>query len=272
MEENNNNLGKVKYVIQMGAAITGGAAGAALGLITANPLGVIALGALGAGIGKALEDVAERVYSNREKTRIGAAATFTINKIDEEIQSGKSFRQDEFFKQHDYYRSPADELFEGMLLAAKNEHEERKIKTISNVFSNSVFMPNISVGEVNHMLRIVQNLSYRQMCVLSLFHRKNLIEGLKLSETNFLDQEHLLEELSTDSISLRQEIYELYHMGLVNKFSSAKNPKDFIALLSWDSVVPNNMVLSDFGERCYELMGLYELPIGDIKEVAELLV
>lgn len=81
----------------MGAEIAGGAVGTALGLLTANPLLAITLGAVGAGISKGLVDTTEKYLSNREKVRTGAAAAQTIVNINERLKCGQSLRNDEFF-------------------------------------------------------------------------------------------------------------------------------------------------------------------------------
>ncbi len=255
---------KVHSLIKMSVEIAGGAASTAIGLITTGPLGAVLLGGLGSGISKILVDFTERQLSKRERTRIGATGAVAITKINAHIKSGKEIREDDFFKSYSYQRSSAEEIFEGALIKARNEHEERKVVILGNIFANAAFMPQISVGEVNHILKMIDNLTYRQLCTLSLIFRKESL-GIKLENVDYgiYDNEEYLSLLSPTSISLRQEIYQMYQLGLVNM-------KD-TALLSWEDITPERLELTELGNRCYEIMGLYEISDNEVKSVARVL-
>lgn len=260
-----NELNKVHYVIKMGAVIAGGTVAAALGLITAGPLGSIVLAGVGTGISKTLIDVTERQLSKREVVRVGATTAFIMTKINENIESGKEIRQDDFFLSDNNYRSSAEEIFEGVLIKAKNEHEERKIRLIGNIFANATFMSKISPGEVNHIIKIIDNLTYRQLCTLSLIIRKELL-GIQLDDKNYYEfgNEKFLSFISPKSGSLRQEIYDMYQLGLINM--------DNTAIMSWEQIRPQRLTLTELGARSYEIMGLYEISDEEIKSLARLLL
>lgn len=168
---------------QRDAEMVGGMASTAIGLMTIGPVGAILLGGLGSGISKMLVDVTERQLSKRELTRIGATTAVAITKINENIESGKEIRKDDFFPSSNYQRSSAEEIFEGVLIKAKNEHEERKVRLLGNIFANTAFMPKISVGEVNHILKMIDSLTYRQLCTMSLIFKKKSL-GIKLYKLN----------------------------------------------------------------------------------------
>lgn len=259
-----NESKKAHSVIKMGAEMVGGMASTAIGLITMGPVGAIFLGGLGSGISKMLVDVTERQLSKRELTRIGATTAVAIIKINENIESGKEIRKDDFFTSSNYQRSSAEEIFEGALIKAKNEHEERKVRLLGNIFANAAFMHKVSVGEVNHILKMIDNLTYRQLCTLSLIFRKKPL-GIKLEDIDYgeFGNEKYLSFLSPTSISLRQEIYQMYQLGLVNMNDTA--------LLSWEYITPEKLELTELGNRCYEIMGLYEISDNEIKSMARVL-
>ena len=280
IENKNNEEQKVKYIVEMGAEIAGGAVGTALGLLTANPVLAVTLGAVGAGISKTLIDTAEKYLSNREKMRAGAAAGQAITDIYDRIQTGQKLRNDNFFDNTGQSRASSEELFEGVLLSAKNEHEEKKITYISNIFSNSIFNT-ISIGEANHVLRIASNLTYRQMCILSLINTSSSLVNTNLSNKWLRDNEELISLLSIESISLRQEIMDMYSQGLIacevieenEDWGSARITKEDnnLAMMGWYDVVPAGLKLTELGDLCYSSMSLKNIPTKDLSEVAKLL-
>lgn len=272
---------KVKYLIETGAEIAGGAVGAALGLLTTNPVLAVTFGAVGAGISKGLIDATGKYLSHREEVRTGAAAAQAIANINGKLKSGQEMRQDDFFESTLNSRSGSEELFEGVLLSSKNEHEEKKVKYIANIFSNSVFLP-ISLGEGNHVLRLANNLTYRQMCVLALINRNKTLLNIELGKKLLRENKDLISQISVEAISLRQEIMDMDSQGVIacevveeneEVWSSARitqNDND-IAMLHWADVVPAGLKLTELGELCYNLMELAEIPDSEIFEVAKLL-
>src|SRR4051794_8318590 len=120
-----------KQLLDSGSRMIGATAGGALGSI-AGPPGVL----LGAAGGVAVTDVMKRVGSaifrrhleERQEGRAGAAFGFAAALIDAELAEGAKPRRDGFLDKPDgSRRTGAEELLEGTLKAAADEHEERKI-------------------------------------------------------------------------------------------------------------------------------------------------
>lgn len=260
--------------------MAGAASGGVLGFLMGGPGGAAVGGVAGVAISKAsakvLSDVAHRSLSQREEVRIGAAATFAIQNIQIRLENGEHPRNDDFFQaQQHTSRTNAEEIFEGVLLKSKNEHEEKKVKIFGNIFANIAFTPDLKVGEANHILQIAENLTYRQMCLLSMFCRKDEIGDLELPES-------LHNMQSFETISIQQEIYQLYNFGLLGcRIPDSSNSSDswiasdssnYQALLGWDDVKPNLMELSYLAQRYYVIMGLDEISSIELEDVATHLV
>jgi hypothetical protein len=278
-----SNLDRVRTIITTGSEMAGAASGGVLGFLMGGPGGAAMGGVAGVAISKVsvkvLSDVAYRSLSQREEIRIGAAATFAIQNIQRRLENGEHPRNDEFFQaQQHTSRTNAEEIFEGVLLKSKNEHEEKKVKIFGNIFANIAFTPDLRIGEANHILQIAENLTYRQMCLLSLFCRKDEIHDLELPES-------LNNTQSFEIISIQQEIYQLYNFGLLGcRIPDSSNSSDFSdgwiasdssnyqALLGWDDVKPNLMELSYLAQRYYVIMGLNEVSSIDLEDVATHLV
>jgi len=263
-----NDTDKVKSIITTGSEMIGAAAGGVLGFLAGGPAGAAAGGVAGVAISKTtakvLTDVAHRSLSQMEENRIGATATFAIQNIQRRLERGENPRCDDFFQTQQYAsRCNAEEIFEGVLLKSKNEHEEKKVKIFANIFSNIAFTSGLSVGEANHILQIGNNLTYRQMCLLALFNRKNEMRDLQLVES-------LQNSQSFEIISILQEIYQLYNYGLLS--CTVPNSPHYQALLGWDDVKPTRMELTSLAKRYYAIMGLNELPSLELRDIAAFLV
>jgi hypothetical protein len=75
---------------------------------------------------------------------------------------------------------------------------------------------------------------------LSLIFRKESL-GIKLEDIDYLefDNEKFLSRLSPTSISLRQEIYDMYQLGLINMNDTA--------IFSWGQITPEKLTLNELG-------------------------
>lgn len=272
---------KVESLISTGGEIAGAATGGAIGFLAGGPTGAAFGGALGIIISKGaislLSDIADRFLSKREKIRVGATAAFALVKIKSHLDAGFEIRNDGFFNNKEMERSGAEEIFEGVLLKAKNEHEEKKAKILGNIFANVAFFQGFSVGEANHLLQIAQNLTYRGMCILSLIKRKDQIQGVKLREDSYRESKG--ERIFYETISILQEAYQIYNSGLIacKQKSSQEGGAEIVSsegyrvLLGWTDIAPNRLLLTSLGERYYIVMGLDDIPEEDIKEVAKYL-
>lgn len=226
-----------------------------------------------------LSDFASRQLSKREEFRVGNTAFYCINKIKDKISSGEKLRDDDyFFANNENYRSSAEEIFEGVLIKCKNEHEEKKGKYIANIFVNTAFSNSFSLEEVNHLIKITDNLTYRQLCLLSLFEiHFNQILNIRFNhKDNFNPRE----------ISVLQEINELMQSGLLSELAfpqeeipsitkelimNASSEGNFSIVTAWYEIIPGRMVLTELGKNFYSILGLHEISDIEISELAILL-
>jgi len=226
-------------------------------------LGITAVGFLFAKVSEnVLSDMSNRSLSQREQIRVGGAAVLSINRISAYLQDGLPPRTDDFFIESNGRRAPSVEIFEGVLLKCKNEHEENKIPFVANIYANVAFMEDVSIREANHLLHVAETLTYNQLCLLSLFSRKNA-ESIALRDTNYDEFLQIPHETETAI----QEVFELYNSGLLNLINNPSN-KDGEAIFGGSGVVPNRMNLTDLGKRYYALMNLEEVNLADLLEIA----
>jgi hypothetical protein len=123
-ESNIKKITPIGKLIEYGTAIACNLTGAAIGFLLAGPDGAIAGGALGSVVHNLGNDIAERLLSRREEIRLGAAITYIS--IKEKFDKGLRVRDDDFFTNCEHQRSSAQEIAEGILLAAQKNMRKRR--------------------------------------------------------------------------------------------------------------------------------------------------
>lgn len=113
----------LRRFLELGSELAGGSIGAAAGLVVAGPPGAIMGSILGTSIGFTLKEAGlellERVLSIRESKRAAAVIIHASDKIDSYRKMGAKIRDDDFFTGTTTQRSTADEIAEGVILAAQ---------------------------------------------------------------------------------------------------------------------------------------------------------
>jgi hypothetical protein len=173
--ENASKPKLVKLLIESGSEITGGVAGTAIGLLAAGPAGAITGAAVGPLITKALHEVgaelATRIMGPRGRMRVGATLGYAIVAVDRRLKAGDQLRGDGFFERSDAGRASAEEVAEGVLRAANEEHQEAKLEYYGNLLANIAFDSSVSVESAAYLVKCSRDLSYRQLGLLALVGR-----------------------------------------------------------------------------------------------------
>jgi hypothetical protein len=243
--------------------LTGATIGTATGFAIGGPEGAMAGSALGVMATHTLRDLGadlmQRVLSPNQERRVGEALDVAITRIEANLTQGLHLRQDNFFYKSVDDRSFADEIAEGVMLAAKDEHEEKKVKYYGNLLGNLAFREDIDRTLANLLLRLAHARSYRQLCYIAMLPRKYRY-GLGFSEGEMAAHfgEASLVSLAADKlpyIALAADVQELRQAGLVH--------------------MPNAQhigSLTELGMLLYTLMSLAELDEHDFLPIRDLVV
>ncbi|SRR6266480_3439260 len=160
---------RVLTLIKRGGAIGGAATGSVVGFLAGGPIGAAVGGALGATLQTVATEIVNRELSRREEMRVGATASYAIDFIHERLERGDRPREDKFFLQEQSGSSPAQEIFEGVLVKAKADHEERKARFYGVLFANVAFDATCSRSEANYLLHLMDGPTFLQLALISLF-------------------------------------------------------------------------------------------------------
>lgn len=258
---------KVRDLVQVSADAVGGAAGAAMGFLLGGPAGAVAGAAGGPVVARTVRGLAvefyERVLGERERFRVSMAINFATAKIRTNIESGEEPRQDDFFGDRADNRATAKEVFEGVVLAAQREAEEKKVRLYGNLLGNLAFAQDVDASQANFLVRLGEGLSYRQLCLLSLFAQNNLLLGgdnrLNLRAGDYRESG----VAGMDMIVLLQETYDLYQRGIVNCGGAA--------MISVGDVDPSQMSPQGAAINLYNLMELGTVSPDDLNALIRLL-
>ena len=250
---------KLKQILLKGTPITGGMIGGAIGLIGGS-VGIIAGEGLGVLATLLLNEVIERNLSDREKIRIAATSTFLLSGIAKRLENGEKIRDDDFFDKKTYKRSKAEELFEGTLLKCSNQFQEKKIKFISKIFEKTIFDKSISAESTHQLLVLIESLTYRKLCIISFYGRRNLdFLGEILMRDVYSWYPHI--KFTTNEKLLLQDLYELIALDILN----AGN----MLMVTNKDITPDKLTLSEIGKSLYEIMDLNEIEQEDILPILE---
>ncbi len=220
-------------LVETGADISGSIAGSVIGGLVAGPAGIILGGASGPLITKAFKkigsEIQKRFISKREEIRIGAAYAFAIHKLENNIKNGRVIRTDAYFDSKENKRSDAEEIFEGVVLSAQREYEERKVRFIGNLYGNICTNDKINREHANQLVKTSNNLSFRQFCILQLLRDKK-------SEQNLFPKLRSIDETRIELGDIIIEIRDLQQKGLISITARWNDTDDNSSPIAYDDI------------------------------------
>lgn len=243
-----------KAIVNVGGdvipAVGASVAGAAIG----GPIGAV-VGGLAGLVSPVVKDMLSRALSVKEKERIEIVAEIAKQKIDEHIKLGHSLRKD-------FNKAKSSELFEGALLKAKNTYETKKLPLIANLFAKAPFT-NTPLENMNQTLIHAEQLSYRQLCILSIIGENEFDKKLGLSDKPYM---HESDTKKYDEMSegIYQDILSMIQLGILYQPAGRAEGGMYINFSGY--VVPNNLVFSYPGRLLYNGLELDQIPQAD-KEI-----
>ncbi len=247
---------KVLALIKHGGAIGGAATGSVLGFLAGGPIGAAVGGAIGGALQSVTSEIANRELSRREEVRVGGTVSYAIDFIHERLTRGDCPRKDKFFSEEKSGTSPAEEIFEGVLLKAKGDHEEQKARFYGALFANVAFDPTCSRSEANYLLHLMDGLTFLQLALISLFSNPERFPKLP-------SESYEGKRIDFELLNALAATFELFQNGILKQWKRGEQGAEVV----FDSMelLPAHMVLSPAGKRLFELAGL-----GAIAESNEL--
>jgi hypothetical protein len=156
--------------VQGGIELAGASAGAAVGLI-GGPVGAMAGAGAGVVVTRVLKRVGAELQSRslgpRQRIRAGAAFAIAIDEVDRKLQAGEQLPT-EWMKEKEGGRREAEEILEGLLLAATDAWEEHRVRHLGLLYASLVFSQN-RPEYCHYLVTLAGRLTWRQMVALAVF-------------------------------------------------------------------------------------------------------
>lgn len=255
----NESDNPVESFIEAGSEILGSATSTAVGMLIGGSGGAVAGAAAGPVISRmfrpVVEDFAQRYLSTRERARASGVLALAIAKIDERMRQGYELRHDDFFIATPGNRSMAEEIAEGVLIAAQRENQEAKIPFLAQLLANTAFRDSLDRATANRLIEMAETLSYRQFCLLA-----NVVQRVSTSSDGSLRFRVVLgrgledrRPVSPSVLTALDELTDLETRGLVEQVPSFSTlfPAMFSPLLT-GTLLHNTLGLSSIDGNDYE--------------------
>jgi hypothetical protein len=246
-----DNEDKARDLVQAGAVITGDMVGAGVGLIFGGPVGAVLGAGAGSVLGAVAQELAGRVLGKRERARAGAVLVYAATAIRDALGSGERLRDDGFFEERDG-RSSAQEIAEGVALAARDAFEERKLPFLGNLYANAAVHEEVDAHACATALRDATNLSWRQYTLLAAVGRNDRLPlpdvAISVGGTDW------------SSWGTRHELERLYTDGY---FAASRRETTRLGLPLFNLAL-RDQKLSTRGFLIHQMLNLDELPDAEV--------
>jgi hypothetical protein len=226
---------------------------------------------VGINVNKLITEIANefdtRKLSDLEVGRVAEVMGYAIDDINLKLKEGKIIRNDNFFEDDIKDRTDGEEIFEGVIVAAQREYENKKLKYYGKLLSNISFRKDVSKDQAVQLIQIAQRLSYRQYILIMIIAHSQFIKNSN-EKLPYLDNNALMKKKSTNynDISVYQDIYELYRMGILNGGGDI--------ILEMGYIIPSKLGIQGVGVRLFELMELDKVSVEvseDFKDYLDIL-
>jgi hypothetical protein len=249
--------GKLRRALDLGVDLLGAAAGGMFGAGAGADLGLSAIASMaGTSIASIGHDVVERVLSPRQEARVGAVIFQAAAALAAKEVMGGKIRDDGFWEGD---HSAGTEFAEGVILAAMDSFEERKILYLGNVLANVAIQPNIDPATANRAIRMSREISWIEMCLIGIVERP--VEFA-------LPEEDLPKATQWDNWTVKAALNGMTGDSGLLKYERIETSE---GIPSFDLRL-NALSVTSSGDLIRFLMELKEIPAVDLKPVYEKLL
>ncbi len=250
-------------LIALGSGI---AVSAAIGDIAGITTGTISvLGQLG------LDRFITPLISKRQTVRLFQWGTQAAEGIAQRLANGEKYREDGFFDETPSNRAKIDEVVESTLKKVMETTEEPKIKFMANLTESVHFDSDFDMDTYRRILRILDELSYRQLCILKLFMNADHIDLDSLGNPNITPN---LSSILTDCFELNKKRFINSGNAFIKKIGELYLGSSGIAWTDAgrDPEYPGfaNRGVSNFvDENMFKFAKLDQIPDEDVDSILE---
>ena len=176
--------------------------GPAIGLAIGDPTGISAA-AISVITNWGLDRfVVPLLISQRQNLRLFQWGKQAAEGIAQRLEDDEKYREDRFFDKTPTNRSNIDEVVESTLKKVMDTTEEPKIQFMANLTENVHFDSDLDIDTYRRILKHLEELTYRQLCIIRLFVNADQIDLDNLGNPNITQN---LSSILTDCFEVRDK-------------------------------------------------------------------
>lgn len=179
--------------------------GPAVGFAIGDPTGISAV-AISVITNWGLDRFVPLLISKRQSERLYRWGKQAAEGIAQRLEDDEEYREDGFFDKTPTNRSNIDEVVESTLKKVIDTTEEPKIKFMANLTENVHFDSDFDIDTYRRLLKNLEELTYRQLCIVKLFVNADQIDLDNFGNPN------ITQNLS----SILMDCFEVYDKGFIN--------------------------------------------------------
>lgn len=149
-----------------------------------------------------LERFITPLMSKRQSVRLLQWGIQAAEGIAQRLAEGEKYREDGFFEETPTDRSKIDEVVESTLKKVMDTTEEPKMKFMANLTENVHFDSDLDIDTYRRLLKYLEELTYRQLCIVKLFINADQIDLDNFGNPNITQH---LSSILTDCIEIRDK-------------------------------------------------------------------
>ena len=154
------------------------------------------------------------LISKRQSVRLFQWGILASEGIAQRLAKGEKYRDDGFFDETPISRANMDEVVESTLKKVLDTTEEPKIKFMANLTENVHFDSDLDIDTYRRLLKHLEELSYRQLCLIKLFMNTDQINLDNFGNPNITPH---LSSILTDCLEVRDRGFINLRNPLMNK-------------------------------------------------------
>ena len=206
-----------------------------------------------------ISEVYESIYTFRESRKILTVLQYSLKTIYENLNGNNNIRKDAFLINTEDGKSLSEEITEGILISARNEHEERKLKYYGYLLGNIMFKEDLDIDECNRLIITSRNLSYSKIKLINMYVISQSIQVPILKRENYTKTGIKDYKL----LGILQDTLDMIQKSVLN--ASGKIVLDIV------QINPSEIKVQGIGTLLYNNMSLNKMPYDELEDLLELL-
>lgn len=206
-----------------------------------------------------IKDFEDNYNFEKQNKKVLISLYHAVNMINENISKNKKINNKYLMCEENSVIPYIDELMEGIILAIKEEYEEKKYKYYGYLLGNILFYDDLDRDQCNRLIRVTKTLSY---CQIKLIHMYIISQTIQVP---ILKREDYTKSGISDYklLGLLQDTLDMIQKGLLN--GSGKLILDVV------QINPSQIRVQGIGTLIYNLISINKMPYDELEDLLEVL-